>query len=217
MVHNFPVDRLRIYLAGPDVFMPNVMEISNQKKELCESYGFHGVFPLDAEVTLDSMTSRDSGLVISRANETLIESCHVVIANMTPFRGPSADVGTAYEMGYARSLGLPVYAYTNTVVNFLERTKGFLNGNVSVREDGSLEDSDSMSIEGFGLEDNLMLVGAVEHSTGSGIITVEVSGDHIYSDISGFKSCLEKIHKHLLLNNITIISDIPMGSDYNIS
>ena len=34
--------KIKIYLAGPDVFLPNAKEIGKLKKELCEKYGFEG-------------------------------------------------------------------------------------------------------------------------------------------------------------------------------
>ena len=46
---------------------------------------------------------------IAMRNETHIRSCQAVIANLTPFRGPSADVGTVYEVGFARALGLLIF------------------------------------------------------------------------------------------------------------
>jgi nucleoside 2-deoxyribosyltransferase len=36
-----------------------------------------------------------------------------MIVNLTPFLGPSADVGSAYEMGFMRTLGRPIFAYSN--------------------------------------------------------------------------------------------------------
>ncbi|MDR9459781.1 MAG: hypothetical protein RI591_06525, partial [Dehalococcoidia bacterium] len=32
----------RVYLAGPDVFFPNAIEIGNAKKRICAQYGFEG-------------------------------------------------------------------------------------------------------------------------------------------------------------------------------
>jgi nucleoside 2-deoxyribosyltransferase len=36
----------RIYLAGPDVFLPDAIEAGKRKKVLCQKYGFEGVYPL---------------------------------------------------------------------------------------------------------------------------------------------------------------------------
>ena len=55
----------------------------------------------------------EQGLAISRAMERVMQGCDAMIVNLTPFRGPSADVGSAYEMGFMRALGRPIFAYTN--------------------------------------------------------------------------------------------------------
>jgi nucleoside 2-deoxyribosyltransferase len=85
-----------VYLAGPDVFLKNAKEIGEQKKRLCKKYGFEGVFPLDAEINVKGKSPREIGLCISSLNEFLIRSSDLVIANITPLRGPSADVGTVF-------------------------------------------------------------------------------------------------------------------------
>ncbi len=113
---------VRVYLAGPEVFLSNSQKIGEHKKALCKKHGFEGVFPLDAEVDIKSKRPSEVGLCISEVNENLIKTCEVVIANITPFMGPSAEVGTAYEMGFAHALGKKVFAYTNIVVPFTERT-----------------------------------------------------------------------------------------------
>lgn len=106
----------RVYLAGPDVFLIDPADLLGRKQRLCRRYGFLGLSPLDTEVNLRTSSKRSTGLAISNANEELIRSCQLLIANLTPFRGPSADVGTAYELGFARALGRPVFGYTNSPV-----------------------------------------------------------------------------------------------------
>ncbi|MGY3852634.1 nucleoside 2-deoxyribosyltransferase [Aeromonas aquatilis] len=85
----------KIYLAGPEVFLNNVHEVAAQKKELYRLYGFIGLFPLDNKLELNEFSPADNGLKIAKANEDLIAEADLVIANMTPFRGASCDVGTA--------------------------------------------------------------------------------------------------------------------------
>ena len=98
----------RIYLAGPDVFLPDAAAVFDAKRKLCIDYGFVGVAPVDSETDLSLLPKRAAAMQISADNEDLIRSCNLLIANLTPFRGPSADVGTAYEIGFARALGLQV-------------------------------------------------------------------------------------------------------------
>ncbi len=138
----------RIYLAGPDVFLPNPKAHAAELKRLCAPYDLEGVFPLDAELDLTEMLSpREQARAIFWANVNLIRSCQGVLANMTPFRGPSMDVGTAWEVGFAFALGLPIVGYTVDGRPYHER--------VAV---GSREfHNETMMVENFGLVDNLML------------------------------------------------------------
>ena len=38
---------MKIYLAGPDVFLPDAVEIGRRKVELCTRHGLTGLYPLD--------------------------------------------------------------------------------------------------------------------------------------------------------------------------
>ncbi len=183
------MSQLRVYLAGPEVFMLNAKEIGEKKKALCKKYGFQGVFPLDNEADTTGKTPRESGLCISALNEDLIRVCDIVIANLTPFRGPSADVGTAYEIGFAHALGKRVYAYSNTTEPFTERTVKALKGQVNRHTDGRLRDANGMFIEENTLMDNLMLDGCI-HACGNNLVVQEVPSSQLFSDLSGFEKCL---------------------------
>ncbi len=179
----------RIYLAGPDVFLSNAKEVGEQKKALCQKYGFEGVFPIDIEVDAEGKTPREAGLLISAVNEDLIRSCDFIIANLTPFRGPSADVGTVYELGYAHALDKKVLAYTNTSAPFTERTIEALDCEVKRDADGKLRDKFGMFIEENMLVDNLMIDGCVNVS--SGVLVVEqVPSGELFTFLGGFEKCL---------------------------
>jgi nucleoside 2-deoxyribosyltransferase len=72
-----------------------------------------------------------------------------MIVNMTPFRAPSADVGSAYEMGFIRALGRPIFAYSNDERPFLDRVIAFCGGTASPSSAGKHEDPDGVDIESF--------------------------------------------------------------------
>ncbi|KAF4620154.1 hypothetical protein G7Y89_g14670 [Cudoniella acicularis] len=95
----------KIYLAGPDVFLPNAVAHGAHLKTLCAAQNAHGLFPLDKTLTSHPPNSYSLAHAIREANMNLIKESDAVLANMTPFRGPSMDVGTAYEMGAASALG----------------------------------------------------------------------------------------------------------------
>jgi nucleoside 2-deoxyribosyltransferase len=179
----------RVYLAGPEVFLKNAKEVGEQKKALCKRYGFEGVFPLDNEVVTQGKTPREVGLCISNVNEALIKNCDIVVANLTPFRGPSADVGTTYEIGFANALGKKIFAYTNIAVPFTERTIKALNGEVSRGEDDRLRDANGMFIEENDLVDNLMLDGCI-HASSKYLVVEEAPSDQVFTFLGGFEKCL---------------------------
>jgi nucleoside 2-deoxyribosyltransferase len=194
----------RVYLAGPDVFLPNAWELAERKRKLCRANGLEGVSPLDADPEdLLDLSNKESAMAISRANEELIRGCKALIANLTPFRGPSADVGTAYELGFARALYLPVFGYSNQCGTLLDRTtKHFLG---RVKQVVNLEtkkvswlDPDQMKIEDFELTENLMLVGAVEASE-SAIVVSDLPQPLRFSDpnLHAFELCVKMAAQRL--------------------
>jgi nucleoside 2-deoxyribosyltransferase len=147
----------RVYLAGPDVFDKNHNILAANKKQICAEYGLEGRAPLDAVLDLSKYTTPQAkGLAIASANEALIRECDAVIANLTPFRGVSADVGTVYELGYATALGKRVFAYTTETARYAARVE---NGFGPVDETG--RDRNGEEVEPFDLHDNLMLDGGL--------------------------------------------------------
>lgn len=185
---------LRVYLAGPEVFLSNAREVGKQKKALCKKYGFEGIFPIDTEVQTEGKSPREIGICISDINERLIQSCDIVIANVTPFRGPSADVGTVYEMGYAHGLGKRVIAYTNTAEPFTERTVKALNGEASRKYDDLLRDKLGMFIEENGLVDNLMIDGCINANSKMLVVEEAPEGEK-FTFLGGFEKCLAEAKK----------------------
>jgi nucleoside 2-deoxyribosyltransferase len=176
---------LLIYLAGPDVFLPDAWTFAEAKRELCGKHGFMGMSPVDNEIDVSMLSKHEAVLSIAWANESAIRKCNLLIANLTPFRGLSADVGTAYEVGFARALGLPVFGYTNVAGNLLERAQ-------KARASGTIEDSDGMAIEDFDSFDNLMLVGALEAPA----VVNAVSYNSRFTDLRGFEACLRQAAAH---------------------
>jgi nucleoside 2-deoxyribosyltransferase len=112
----------KIYLAGPEVFHPNATALGRQKQALCREYGFEGLFPLDSEIA-PRPTPTMTAMAVYHSNCRMIESASSVIANLTPFRGPSADPGTVFELGYAAGLGRMTLGYTNEAGTLLDKTR----------------------------------------------------------------------------------------------
>jgi nucleoside 2-deoxyribosyltransferase len=179
----------RVYLAGPDVFLADALLLAERKKALCTAYGFEGVFPLDKSLDLTGLTAREKGLAISRGNERLMDGCHLIIAQMTPFRGPGMDGGTAFEMGYMRAQGKPVLGYSNVAAPYAERVRLFHAGRLLPRPSGALEDPDGLEVEAFDLLDNLMMHGAIL-SSGAEMQAGDVPAAERYTALDAFGRCL---------------------------
>src|SRR5262245_42850299 len=101
-----------VYLAGPDVFLSDACAPGARLKAICNAAGLEAHLPLDADLA--------SAPAIAAANEARIRACDGMLANLTPFRGPSADAGTIYEVGYARALGKVIVGYTEARDTFTE-------------------------------------------------------------------------------------------------
>jgi nucleoside 2-deoxyribosyltransferase len=138
----------KIYLAGPEVFLPNALDVGNDHKRLCKHYGYEGIFPLDN--TISGNNPKEVAEAIRHANQAMIRTCDIVIANLSPFRGPEPDSGTVWEVGYAQGLGKIVFAYSTDLRTLKEKTQLILNlGDANC-------DALGMAIEDFGLTHNLM-------------------------------------------------------------
>src|SRR5579872_5744625 len=113
---------MKIYLAGPDVFLPDALEVGRQKVEICRRYGLTGLYPLDNTVDLAAI---DASFAIFRGNEAMMEAADAIIANLTPFRGAGADPGTAYELGYMAGRAKFCFGYSNDPSTYAERARQF--------------------------------------------------------------------------------------------
>ncbi len=176
----------RVYLAGPDVFLPDAAAWMERKKAICASVSLVGVSPLDQlAIEPDGYADLPPWRRIALRNEAHIRSCAAIIANLTPFRGPSADVGTVYEVGFARGLGLKLFGYATVATGFLDRTLSLVDG-VRQDADGTWWDADGLLVEQFGLFDNLMIEGGI---AGSGGALFHDDQDR-WHDLSVFERCV---------------------------
>lgn len=144
-----------IYLAGPDVFRPDAVAWGARLKALCATSGAVGLYPLDNLADPDNPDPSS----IRAANLAMIERCDAVVANITPFRGPSADAGTTYELGYAAALDKLIVAYSAAASGDYAARVAAQAGAAGAERDGN-----DMLIETFDppLTDNLMLACGVD-------------------------------------------------------
>ncbi len=163
-----------IYLAGPEVFLPDPIGAGVSKKaaiaKLNEEndwpFTLVGLYPMDNEIE-DFASDVTTGIKIYHANVDLMDKADFITANMVRFRGPSMDVGTAFEMGYMAGLDKPVFAYYDAKPFYgQDETPGLYADRVAkfyqLSKDNPDIDVHGQSIENFKMADNLMMIGSLE-------------------------------------------------------
>lgn len=138
----------KLYLAGPTVFMPDKHARGRTLKALCEAAGCKGLFPLDSDAGANPDAYR-----IHAACIAMLSKADAVVADLSPFRGPHVDDGTAFELGFAAARGLPIFGYADDLRPLVER--------IAPRMPGDRVDRDGIDIEDFGEPFNAMIAGAL--------------------------------------------------------
>ncbi|TCZ51927.1 nucleoside 2-deoxyribosyltransferase [Roseicella aquatilis] len=179
---------MRLYLAGPEVFLADAEAVAEAKRAVCVAHGLAGVFPLEPPPVTPEATLPDWRRIY-QANEAHIRSCDALVANLTPFRGPSADAGTVYELGFMRALGRPVFGYSHVAARFGARTLAALGPRARRRADGAWEDEEGMAVEEFDRHDNLMLEGGIAASGGCFEVEAVPAGRR-WTDLAAFTRCV---------------------------
>lgn len=193
----------KVYLAGPEVFLPDPIAKGADKYATIERFNhevlpdknfrFVGLYPMDAQIDVQIDEYEETpatAMRIFHADVDLMDKADLIIANITRFRGPSADVGTAFEMGYMYAQQKPVFVYYNmqetyftsdqietTVLDcaspdsdahttYAEKVHAFAAGYLVDHSTTKDHDNYTHMIENFGLADNLMLIGAAKTTTG---------------------------------------------------
>jgi nucleoside 2-deoxyribosyltransferase len=174
---------MKIYLAGPDVFLPDAVEIGRRKVGICAAHGLSGLYPLDNAIDL---SASDASLRIFKGNEAMMDAADAIIANLTPFRGPGADVGTVYELGYMAGRGKLCFGYSNDPASYVDRVRRLTA--VSSR-DGLLVDTSGLTVEDFGLNDNLMMMHALDLH-GCALVTPQQTPADVWHDLTAFEVCV---------------------------
>ena len=172
---------LTAYLAGPDVFLTDAARIAASKSRLCATYGIIALCPQDSG-PIARHGAGPLARTIAEANEALIRQCDFVIANCSPFRGVSMDAGPAYEIGFARALGKPVFGYTNIVADYRHRAQRYRRLGDPLNADAA-----NSAIEDFGLAENLMIATA---TVARDLVRIRVKPGRELVDQRGFVRCL---------------------------
>ncbi len=149
----------RVYLAGPDVFHPDAKAWGERLKGMCRGQALDATFPLDA--------GAEGAEAIYLACIEGIDSSDGVVANISPFRGPHMDPGTAFEIGYAIAQGKPVFGWSLNCRELKSRIPNTVDS-----KDGLRRDNCDRLVEDFELAENLMITVPLKslHATPEGAI-----------------------------------------------
>jgi nucleoside 2-deoxyribosyltransferase len=109
-----------------------------------------------------------------------------IIANLTPFRGPGADAGTVYELGYMAGRGKLCLGYSNDPSSYADRVREFTEVH---SHDGRLVDASGLTVEDFGLTDNLMMIHALDLH-GCALVTPRQAPADVWHDLTAFERCV---------------------------
>ncbi len=180
------MEPISAYLAGPDVFLADAVGHAAAKVAICARYGILGFAPVNPEIGRIMALPHDAAWrEIYLDDIRMMEGCEIVIANLTPFRGASADSGTLVEIGWFLGRGRRVFGYSNSGVGFAERSRA----QVAVVPDPMA----GLELEGFSLPDNLMVPGAVEYGGG---LPIELPAEGVslaFDALEVFERCVAKV------------------------
>ena len=176
-----------LFLAGPDLWLPDADELFDRKRTLCEAAGFKAVSGRDAALVETEPSEAMAREIYATVLERL-RGADAVIANLSPWRGPAADPGTAFEVGFAAALGKPVLAYLNTDDEGMAEHRLRIEASLgaSLGEDGRWRDGAGAEIEDFSLPETLMLWAEARR------FFVIVTPDPEY-DLTGLELCLDAV------------------------
>lgn len=179
-----------VYLAGPERWMADAEDLAARQRRLCEAAGLEPLLWSD-EAVRERDGSEAQAREIYASALTSLRKADAVVANLTPWRGPSAHPGVAFEAGFASALKKPVFAFINLAseedAEYRERVERSLGASIS--ETGLWFDGEGAEIEDFGLPETLMLWAEARQ------FYCIVTPDPL-TDLTGLELCLEAIRAY---------------------
>lgn len=161
---------MKIYLAGPEVFLPNALETFKNHKSICSEHGLIGISPFDNSVELTkNLEGYELAKTIYLNNRQIIDECDIIVANCNSFRGPLVDDGTSWEIGYGFARGKTIYGYIDDYRPLPENVRSHLS--TKSHESGYWMDEQGYLLnEDFGNAINLMLEFSIQESGGKLVV-----------------------------------------------
>ena len=125
-----------VYLADFEMFLPTCEETVKYWKEVCDKYGFIGLFPGEGDPV---EPGENYWQRVFEHDYTHMRNCDMCIAQLDDWRGHECDSGTAFELGWFIAKGLPSY--------------GFYTGKSPLMARDIEKGSDGYDKDGYAIED----------------------------------------------------------------
>jgi nucleoside 2-deoxyribosyltransferase len=176
-----------LYIGGPDPAMEDGKRLLAEKRRLCQNKGFVGVVSSES-ILVETQPSEAMAREIYTDRVRHMRLADAAILNLTPWRGPGCNTGTAFEAGFMAALGKPVFAYLNVESEQEAELRARIEISMGLALDrrGVWRDADGGEIEDFGLPEDLMLWAEARR------LFVIVTAD-VFGDLTGFEMCLDAV------------------------
>ncbi|WP_442867753.1 nucleoside 2-deoxyribosyltransferase [Caulobacter sp. NIBR2454] len=160
------------------------------QRALCDAAGLIALLPDEANL-LAQEPSEILARQIYAARMAAMRQADAAVIDLTPWRGPTADPGAAFEAGVLSGLGKPVFAYMNITTeddaDLATRLSGYVG--IEVDDEGVVHDQDGCLVEDFELPETLMLWAEARR------LFIVVTEDPL-RDLTGLQLCLEAIRQY---------------------
>lgn len=113
-----------IYLAGPERYDVDCLEVYERMKALCRERGLQAVVPTDAAPGVTPVESDDpytNAYSIFERQQQHVRDCDILLANLNDFHGWEPDSDTSFECGMAFQLGKALYGYMADARRMIDR------------------------------------------------------------------------------------------------
>ena len=147
-----------VFLAGPHRFHPEREALNAERRRLCAEAGVvaSGLEPRgDDDPEAGELRAREIYATVMGQ----LRAADAVVADLSPWRGPGADSGTAFEVGVAAALGKPVAGYINIDAEAEGELLGRVEGWVGAGPDAHdvWRDPEGARVEDLGLPETALL------------------------------------------------------------
>lgn len=176
-----------IWLAGPEVWLPDFEVQASRQRALCLDSGFTGLTPDPIPHGAGEVGELEARELYA-ARMARLRQADAGVINLTPWRGPSVETGAAFEAGVLAGLGRPIFGYLNVADESQAEYVDRVESSVGAQRDeaGVWRDGDGCVVENFGLPETVMLWAEVRR------LFVIITPD-LTHDLTGLELCLDAL------------------------